>query len=85
MYYDDEARRFNFFSGLLLGALLGTGLALLTSPQSWRSGSPRRIRNAAASAGRGVRAGAGEAQERARRVADSTVTRIRSAADRVRK
>jgi len=29
MYYDDEARRFNFLSGLLLGTVLGTGLALL--------------------------------------------------------
>ena len=85
MYYDDEARRFNFVSGFLLGALLGTGLALLTSPQSWRSSPPRRIRNAAGSAGRGVRAGAGEAQERARRVAESAVTHIRSAAERVRK
>ena len=33
MYYDDEARRFNFLSGFLLGAVLGTGLALLTVPQ----------------------------------------------------
>jgi len=33
MYYDDEARRFNFASGLVLGAVLGTGLALLANPR----------------------------------------------------
>lgn len=33
MYYDDETRRFNFLSGLLFGAVLGAGLALLASPQ----------------------------------------------------
>ena len=32
MYYDDEARRFNFLSGLLLGAVLGTGIALAAGP-----------------------------------------------------
>ena len=45
MYYDDEARRFNFASGLLLGAVLGTGLALLTLPQRIRK--PKRIRRSA--------------------------------------
>lgn len=33
MYYDDQARRFNFVSGLLFGAVLGAGLALLAVPQ----------------------------------------------------
>lgn len=36
MFYDDEARRFNFLSGLLLGAILGTGLALIAAPQGRR-------------------------------------------------
>ena len=33
MYYDDETRRFNFLSGLLIGAVLGAALALIASPQ----------------------------------------------------
>jgi len=33
MYYDDETRRFNFLSGLLFGAVLGAGIALLANPQ----------------------------------------------------
>ena len=33
MYYDDEGRRFNRLSGLLFGALLGAGIALLVAPQ----------------------------------------------------
>jgi gas vesicle protein len=33
MYYDDETRRFNFLSGLLFGAVLGAGLALIAAPQ----------------------------------------------------
>lgn len=40
MYYDDQARRFNFVSGLAVGALLGTGLALLLRPA--RTVSPAR-------------------------------------------
>jgi gas vesicle protein len=46
MYYDDEARRFNFVSGLLLGAILGTGVALLARPQQ-RLGKPKRLQNSA--------------------------------------
>lgn len=33
MIYDDEARRFNFVSGLVCGAVLGAGLAMLVAPQ----------------------------------------------------
>lgn len=33
MIYDDEARRFNFVSGLVCGAVLGAGLAMLVGPQ----------------------------------------------------
>jgi hypothetical protein len=37
MYYDDEARRFNFLSGFLLGAVLGTGIALAARPRRART------------------------------------------------
>ncbi len=58
MYYDDEARRFNFLSGLLLGAVLGTGLALASAPRL----RPRsRARPLEASVG-ALRKGAGRAR-----------------------
>jgi hypothetical protein len=44
MYYDDEARRFNFVSGLLLGGVLGAGLALAASPRR-RSRQTRHLRS----------------------------------------
>jgi hypothetical protein len=40
MYYDDEARRFNFLSGLTLGTVLGAGLALLMAPRTRRGVGP---------------------------------------------
>ena len=46
MYYDDQARRFNFVSGLLCGTVLGVGLALTLVPQKRvpRAGPLRRAR-----------------------------------------
>ena len=41
MHYDDEARRFNFISGLACGVVLGSGLALVVSPRAPRIGSAR--------------------------------------------
>jgi gas vesicle protein len=46
MYYDDEARQFNFLSGLAFGAVLGAGLALLLSPLTRGRRSRRRLRAA---------------------------------------
>jgi len=34
MYYDDENGALNFFLGMLLGAAVGAGVALLIAPQS---------------------------------------------------
>ena len=47
MYYNDEARSFNFLSGLLCGSVLGAGLAMLVAPQKGVRlpdviGSPKR-------------------------------------------
>jgi gas vesicle protein len=71
MYYDDEARRFNFASGLLLGAVLGTGLALLAAPQK-PFGKPKRLRSSAAAVKKGVRdrlEGVPESVDKVRRAA----------------
>lgn len=46
MEYDHEAQAVNFLSGLLLGAILGAGIALLSAPQSGRR-TRRRLRKAA--------------------------------------
>lgn len=83
MYYDDEARRFNFVSGLLLGAVLGTGLALLAAPQARKRKSPRRIRDSAARLKKRTGEGYGEARDRTSKAAGSAFTRIRTAAERV--
>lgn len=46
MEYDHETQVFNFISGLVLGAVIGAGVALLTAPQSGRR-TRRRIRRSA--------------------------------------
>jgi len=46
MYYDDEARRFNFISGFVLGTALGAGLTLLIGAGSVKKDA-RRLRTAA--------------------------------------
>lgn len=73
MYYDDEARRFNFASGLLLGAVLGAGLALLALPRR-PIRNPRRIRRS----GRALKEAA---EERLGRVPDP-ISNLRSALKR---
>lgn len=60
MYYEDESRRFNFASGLLSGAVLGAGIALLLLPDRSRV---RRIRRTARSVGRTAARRAGELRE----------------------
>ncbi len=46
MHYDHERQVVSFLSGLLLGAVIGAGVALLAAPQSGRR-ARRRIRRAA--------------------------------------
>lgn len=56
MYYDDAARRFNFVSGLVFGAVLGAGVALLLAPQDRvrrSTGLERSTRRLRRRAGRG--------------------------------
>jgi len=46
MEYDQDPQVFTFVSGLLLGAVIGAGIALLAAPQSGRR-TRRRIRKVA--------------------------------------
>ena len=46
MEYDHETQVINFISGLLLGAVIGAGVALLTAPQLGRR-TRRRIKKTA--------------------------------------
>jgi len=43
MEYDHEAQVLNFLSGLVLGAVIGAGIAVLTAPESGRR-TRRKIR-----------------------------------------
>lgn len=46
MEYEHESRIVSFLSGLLLGAVIGAGVALVTAPESGRR-TRKRIRRAA--------------------------------------
>jgi len=75
-YQEEDARIFAFVSGLILGAALGAGIALLTAPQPGTR-TRRKIRRAATS----LRAGATDrwddlAEEMKQRV-DETVKSAR--------
>lgn len=50
MYYEDQSRRFNLVSGLLSGAVLGAGIALLLRPAA--TTPAERARRAAGRIGR---------------------------------
>ncbi|CAN5758634.1 hypothetical protein BH23GEM8_BH23GEM8_11270 [soil metagenome] len=62
MYYDDEARRFNFVSGLILGSVLGAGLAFFARPRE-RLTKPRRLRRGYARARGGAERGVSFARD----------------------
>ncbi|HEV2150411.1 MAG TPA: hypothetical protein VGR37_23630 [Longimicrobiaceae bacterium] len=60
MYYEDQTRRFNLVSGLLSGAVLGAGVALLLLPDAARV---RRAGRAAGGIGRSASRRLGEMRE----------------------
>ena len=45
MYYDDESATVSFLSGLIIGAAIGAGLALLLAPQSGKRTRRRLVRS----------------------------------------
>jgi gas vesicle protein len=75
MHYDDRSRRYNLFSGLVFGAVLGAGLALLLAPPNrelaarGRSAgrAARQLRRDALFALEDARDGAADAARRQRR------------------
>jgi|GEM_PF-1642609 len=54
MHYDDSTRRRNLFSGLVLGAALGAGLALLLLPEERLRSGGRIVVRAARTLGRDI-------------------------------
>jgi gas vesicle protein len=74
MYYDDEARRFNFLTGLLLGAALGAGVALIVRPQR-RSRKPAGVLKSVRKPGSGARRRAQGLTSRVRGAASGTALR----------
>lgn len=44
MYYEDESGAVKFFAGMVLGAVIGASLALLTAPQSGKRTRRRLLR-----------------------------------------
>jgi gas vesicle protein len=46
MEYDHETQVFNFIAGLVLGAVIGAGIAVLTAPQPGRK-TRKRVRKVA--------------------------------------
>ena len=46
MEYDHESQVFNFIAGLVLGAVIGAGIAMLTAPDSGKK-TRRRVRRMA--------------------------------------
>lgn len=44
MYYEDDSGMSKFVTGMLVGAVLGAGIALLTAPHSGRSTRTRLVR-----------------------------------------
>jgi len=75
--YDDDGRVFNFAAGLLLGTVIGAGVALLMAPEPGRK-TRRRIRRVAGEF-------ADTAQDRWEEVSDEVRTRMDDAVDGARK
>jgi gas vesicle protein len=77
MEYDHDTQVVNFISGLLLGAVIGAGVALLTAPQSGRR-TRRHIKKRAV----GIREQAGDRWED---IADEVKGKVDDAFDGARR
>ncbi len=77
MEYDHEAQTVSFLSGVIIGAVLGAGIALLTAPDSG-SKTRHRIRRAATDA-------KGAAGDRFEDFADDVKSKVEDAVQSARK
>ena len=77
MEYDDDGQVLNFVSGLVLGAMIGAGIALLTAPNAGLK-TRRRLRRRATNLG-------GEAGERWDGLADDVKDKVGQAVKGARK
>lgn len=77
MEYEDDARAFNFISGLICGAAIGAGVALLMAPESGKK-TRRRITRAAEDL-------KGDASDRWEEIADEVKHKVDEAMDGARK
>ena len=77
MDYDNDIQMLNFVSGLVLGVVLGAGIALLAAPDKGRK-TRRRLRQTANQ----LKSGAGERWEE---VADDVTKRVDEAVRGARK
>jgi gas vesicle protein len=77
MDYDNDSSMLNFISGLVLGAVIGAGIALLTAPEAGRR-TRRRLRRAASR----LKSGAGDHWEE---LADDVGKRVDEAVRGARK
>ena len=77
MEYESNEQAFNFVSGLLLGAAIGAGVALLMAP-----GSGKRTRHRIRHAAGGIRLEAGDRWDR---LADEVKARVDDAVQGARK
>ena len=77
MEYDRDGQMLNFVSGLVLGAIIGAGIALLTAPNDGRK-TRKRLRKTATEMG-------GDASDRWDELADDVKDKVEQAVKGARK
>lgn len=83
MEYEDEGQAFSFIAGIVLGTLIGAGVALLVAPQSGRR-TRRQIQRVAEDLGDTTRERLDDAGEDVRRRAHRAVRGAERRRDRLR-
>jgi gas vesicle protein len=76
MYYDEDSGGLNFLAGLLLGAVLGAGVALLSAPQAGKKTRKRLVR--------GLSGARGLAEDRWDDLSDDVRSAVKAGRKRIR-
>jgi gas vesicle protein len=76
MEYDHESQVFNFIAGLVLGAVIGAGITMLTAPESGKK-TRRRVRKMAGEMRRNAESRLGEIGDDVRGRVDDAVRGVR--------